>query len=402
MTHCNFLSGATHRALILAAHLLVPATTLAAQSVVESEISKDPDLTLANEPLVRVGMLDGPMEYLFGNVAGAIRLQDGSLVVADEQSYNVRKFDATGQHVWTSGRQGQGPGEYRGLRLLRNCPGAEITVFDWSLDRITELGPDGNVTEVNSLTEAGVNPYQRPACSPTGDLVFTGWADAEFESTRAEDERYRWETALEWVTGDSVVTLRSGIPGAERFAYPGGSGPVTWGRNIVFAVVATGVWYGSADDYQLEHVDWTGQVTRVARWAGPDLEVRLEHLDRYLRAYLARYDTPSERRAFERERWPGIRDDLPGRFPAYESDGLLALSDGSLWVTTFEWRAPANELHLLDRSGVWVSRLTLPARSALLDAGPDWVLLLERGEFDEQSVAVYELVAGGEPGKHQP
>ena len=398
MTHCNFLSRATHRALILAAHLAVPATTLAAQAVVESEAPRDPDLTWANEPLMRVGMLDGPTEYLFGNVAGAIRLQDGSLVVADEQSYNVRKFDATGQHVWTSGRQGQGPGEYRGLRLLRSCPGAEITVFDWSLDRITELGLDGSVTEVNSLTEAGVNPYQRPACSPTGDLVFTGWPDAEFDGTRAEDERYRWETALEWVIGDSVVTLRSGIPGAERFSYPGGSGPVTWGRNMAFAVVATGVWHGSADDYQLEHVDWTGRVTRVARWAGPDVEVTSEHLDRYLRAYLARYDTPAERRAFERERWPGIRDDLPRRFPAYESDGFLALSDGSLWVTTFGWRAPANELHLLDPSGVWVSRLTIPARSALLDAGPDWVLLLERGEFDEQSVAVYELVAGGEPG----
>ena len=37
MTHCNFLSRATHRALILAAHLAVPATTLAAQAVVESE-----------------------------------------------------------------------------------------------------------------------------------------------------------------------------------------------------------------------------------------------------------------------------------------------------------------------------------------------------------------------------
>lgn len=106
------------------------------------------------------------------------------------------------------------------------------------------------------------------------------------------------------------------------------------------------MWYGSADDYQLEHVDWTGRVTHVARWAGPDLEVKSEHLNRCLRACLARYDSPEERRAFERERWPRIRDDLPERFPAYESDGFLALSDGSLWVTTFGWRAPANELHL--------------------------------------------------------
>lgn len=368
----------------------------------ESDSPREADLVLPDEPLVRVGMLDGPMEYLFGDVAGAIRLRDGSLVVADEQSYNVRKFDASGQHVWTSGRQGQGPGEYGGLWLLRGCPGAAVTVFDWSLDRVTELDADGSVAEVNSLTEAGVNPYQRPVCSPTGDVVFQGWPDHEFDgTTRADGERYRSETALEWMTDGEVVTLRSGIPGAERFAYPGGSGPVTWGRNMAFAVVATGVWYGSADDYQLEHVDWTGRVTRVARWAGSDLEVKSEHLDRYLSAYLARYDSPEERRAFERERWPRIRDDLPERFPAYETDGFLALPDGSLWVTTFEWLAPANELHLLDPNGVWFSRLTIPAGSALLDAGPDWVLLLERGEFDEQSVAVYELVSDDEPAKHQ-
>ena len=215
----------------------------------ESDSPREADSVLADEPLVRVGMLDGPIEYLFGDIAGAVRLRDGSLVVADEQSYNVRKFDASGQHVWTSGRQGQGLGEYRGLWLLRGCPGAEVTVFDWSLDRITELRADCSVAEVNSLTEAGVNPYQRPVCSPTGDLVFQGWPDHEFDgTTRADGERYRWETALEWMTDDGVVTLRSGIPGAERFAYSGGSGPVTWGRDMAFAVVATGVWYGSADD----------------------------------------------------------------------------------------------------------------------------------------------------------
>ena len=85
---------------------------------------------------------------------------------------------------------------------------------------------------------------------------------------------------------------------------------------------------------------------------------------------------------------------MPERFPAYESDGLLALPDGGVWVTTHRWRAPRKELHLLDPDGTWVRRLTIPARSNLLDAGPDWVLLLERGEFDEQSVAVYELVEG--------
>lgn len=37
----------------------------------------------------------------------------------------------------------------------------------------------------------------------------------------------------------------------------------------------------------------------------------------------------------------------------------------------------------------------IPSGRTLLDAGPGWVLLLEKGELDEQSVAVYELLVEG-------
>ena len=164
---------------------------------------------------------------------------------------------------------------------------------------------------------------------------------------------------------------------------------------MVFAVTASGVWYGSADDYQLEHVDWTGRVTRVARWNGPDLDVTDEHLNRYRDSYLARYETADERQSFERERWPEIRDDLPERFPAYASRGLLPLPDGSVLVVPYSWRdLGADEFHLLGPDGTWLHRLTIPAGRTLVDAGRGWVLLLEEGEFDEQSVAVYTLLEG--------
>ena len=123
-----------HPVLILAAHLAMPTAPIVAQAAtVESEGPRDPDLSLPQEPSVRIGMLDGPMEFIFGDVTGAIRLEDGSVVVADEQTHNIRRYDASGQHMWASGRQGEGPGEYGGMRLMRGCPGSAITVFDWGL-----------------------------------------------------------------------------------------------------------------------------------------------------------------------------------------------------------------------------------------------------------------------------
>ena len=250
-----------------------PVGASAVQEVVESATPREPDLTLADEPLVRIGIVDGPLEYIFGNVTGAVRLEDGSIVVADEQSSNVRRYDANGRHLWTSGRSGEGPGEYRGLRLLRRCPGAPLTVFDWNLDRITQLDLDGNVVSTRGLVSAGVHPYGTPVCSPDGRLVYTPWPDdigqSYYEAVEV-GEYYRWSTRLMSQQDDTVATLRSGIPGAERTRYYAeGSGPRWWGRSMVFTPVGSGVWYGTADDYELEHVDWTGRVARVARWAGP-------------------------------------------------------------------------------------------------------------------------------------
>ena len=373
---------------------VVAAAPIAAQEVVESASPRHPDLTIADQPLVRIGMLDGPLEYIFGDVTGAVRLNDGSIVVADEQSDNVRRYDEAGRHLWTSGRTGDGPGEYEGLRLLRGCLGATITVFDWVLDRVTELDAEGSVVDTRQLNAIGVNPYGEPACSADGRFVFTPWPeDRPSALERDVGEQWRWRMSLRYALGDSVTTLRSGIPGAERTRISRGTVmPSYWGRSMVFAAAGTGVWYGTADDYELEHIDWTGRVTRVARWAGPDLTVTDERREAY-RDYLRtldRYRDGDGRRRFDREVWPERRAYLPERFPAYES--LLALPDGSMLIRAHLWRGPGEELHLLDRDGVWLRRLLMPAGSILLDAGPDWVLVRQRNDFDVPTVALYNLV----------
>ena len=377
--------------LLVVALLASPAN---GQEVVESPVPRGSDLRLADAPRLRVGIVDGPLEYIFGSVTGAVRLEDGSIVVADEQSANLRRYDANGRHVWTSGRAGEGPGEYTGLRLLRNCPGAPLTVFDWSLDRVTELDVDGNVLDSRSLVAAGVHPYGGLTCAPDGRLVFTPWPEdmgASYEEGLSEGDVYRWLTALAFAEADSVVTLRTGIPGAERFfIMPGASGPRYWGKDAVFAPVGTGVWYGTADDYELRHLDWTGRVTRVARWAGPDLTVTSERIDAYREALLARYDDPERRRRFERESWPDRRDQLPEQFPAYEA--LIALPDGAIWAKTHAWLAPGEQLHLLDADGAWLRRLMLPGGAFVLDAGRDWVLIRQRDELGVPTVALYDLV----------
>ena len=60
----------------------------------------------------RIGMIDGPPEYLLSRWPVFTVGPDGSLFVADAAS-DLRYYDADGTYVRTIARQGQGPGEVR-------------------------------------------------------------------------------------------------------------------------------------------------------------------------------------------------------------------------------------------------------------------------------------------------
>lgn len=376
----------------LAATLVVTLPVFAPQTVVESDAPRHPDLVTADEPLVRIGMTTGADEYLFGDVAGGVRLPDGSVVIADGGNFNVRRYDAAGRHLWTSGREGEGPGEYSWLEVLRGCPGGAIAIFDPTHNRITRIGEDGSVAGTRALTGEGVNPFNEPVCAPDGGLVYTPlWGFGT--DLREVGEFYRRTASLIWARDGGLDTLRTGIPGVEGIGGPGGdNSPRTWGRNMVFAAVASGVWFGTTDDYEIEHMDWTGRITRVARWRGPDLAVTPEHADRYRNRFLENMSDPARREAFETQGWPRIEAILPERFPAYFA--FLPLPDGAMWVMPHRWRAPEQELHLLDADGAWLRRLTIPVGLRVLDAGRDWVLVRELDELGVQRVEVFGVGGG--------
>ncbi len=91
-------------------------------------------------PEVSIGTLDGPEEYIFGNVVSLARGADGTLYVMDQQVPALRVYNADGTYRTTFGREGGGPGEYKrpdggmgvlsdGRLLLRDPANARIQVY---------------------------------------------------------------------------------------------------------------------------------------------------------------------------------------------------------------------------------------------------------------------------------
>ena len=63
-------------------------------------------------PSLSIGTaLDGNPAMQFTRVSGVTRLSDGRIAVVDDQTAELRIFDASGRHLTTAGGKGGGPGD---------------------------------------------------------------------------------------------------------------------------------------------------------------------------------------------------------------------------------------------------------------------------------------------------
>lgn len=109
---------------------------------------------LAITPAVRLGEREGPGSI--GNLATVARLQSGHWIVADYfGSELIKEYDADGTFLGSTGRKGQGPGEFQIPSPIAVLPGDTVEVFDFGNMRISALGPDLGFLRSRRLTLPG-------------------------------------------------------------------------------------------------------------------------------------------------------------------------------------------------------------------------------------------------------
>ena len=123
--------------------------------------------TLGVEPRLVIGVLEGRDEYQMYQVGGVLVLEDGRVAVANGGSSQVRYYDAGGRFLTATGKDGEGPGEFRSLGKLMRFRGDSLMAFDFRLLRATVLDPSGNVGR--SFLLGGGDVF-----SPTLRVVRTG------------------------------------------------------------------------------------------------------------------------------------------------------------------------------------------------------------------------------------
>ena len=340
-------------------------------------------VTIAEQPSVTIGQMEGEPQYLLSSVVGALQLPDDITVVANRGTNELRFYDKSGAWLKTEGREGQGPGEYEYLRALGRCRSEGFVGFDlsWQVNEYDAAGTFKNKSVVRPPD--GVSPYNL-ACDEHGHFLILGWGRSGtsipigFHTTR---DRLVLASSEGQITTDFGQRLVSERIGNER-----GSRPHPAGRATLFALHNDVAYIGSGERFELELYDLKGALQSLLR--GPAIPLKMTDSLKSFYTDLAVARISPDRR-------PALRNEIaswqwPESMPAYTK--LMVDDAGVAWLRAFQVDPRAAESwSLLDPQRGYLGDVTLTPGVTLLEAGTNHVLVLQRDSLDIERVLKFTM-----------
>lgn len=348
--------------------------------------------TIDDEPVLSIGLAEGEAPYLFGEISGAARFADGFIAVADRQGAEIRLFNQDGRHVRSMGRRGKGPGEFSDLSGLWRCGDglysydrARRVVAKWS--RALDLLDEVQVTEPGS--ENG--PFNL-ICTPSGEMLLTGWGDFGAFRGRIKSGFVPHEGPL-WIVdsqGQSATSLGVfEIAGRVHLVNPntggGGAGPYPLGPALQMAAGSTSIYVAPARELEILIFTKDGQLARIVRGPATDLDFTESMLDRYMTEGVT---TEQDSTWIERMIAAGLR--LPNRVPAVT--GLAVAPSGYIWARRFvaPWDSAARWA-VFAPGGQLLGHVGLPTEFSPLEFGVDHILGVSRDDLDIERIKLLQI-----------
>ncbi len=355
-----------------------------------------PQLRVADAPLVRIGVTDGDEAYQFNRIADATLRADGSIAVLDA-SRTLRVFDSTGTLRWTTGRSGDGPGEFRAalrVEALAATGTAPDTLLVWDIRHgrfSLFVEPVGLVSAAQLPTLAG-----RAAWLGLLDGREALFEQRAFErATEGAREALRTPTTLLRVDASRSAVAELGSQ-PQTLQYQEGNdpdgafSPAIFAEFVRFAPAGEGYWIGDPEFTQLQRVGLSGD-RRIVRWRGEDRAVTSADVDAVIGIWLAESRTQAQRDAIARYATTHPR---AAQFPAF--DTLLVGEDGGLWLRDYVREHEDDGVRRWTRLSAdgraFTTRLAHPAALRLLRMREREVLAVERDDLDVEHLVRYRLV----------
>jgi hypothetical protein len=296
--------------------------------------------------VLKIGVVEGEPEYMFGQVKGIGVLSDGRIVVNDGMAQHLRFFYPDGKFEKTVGGPGSGPGEFGpgGLTVLVG-PGDTLLVVDQANQRANRIAPDGTWLDSWRLTlEDGWLVYGWDD-APTGRLVTHMTRVPGMQRSEADTFDLVVVRDLDGTTGDTLAS----VPGSRLRQYSAGRMVfyLYAGEPVVSLCPDNSLVAGRGDRYEIRRYDSGGeleQVIRLDRQSAPITESDQTFLrQRFKEIYLESGVTSEQ-----------VQDLLSAMhftetYPAYVT--LRCGPRGSIWVQPVK---PVSLLSAEEKAEFWV------------------------------------------------
>jgi hypothetical protein len=334
---------------------------------------------VASSPDLRIGAADGPGPDVFGRVTDLAVRGDGSLIVADDRSFQIKAFDSSGKSLWSAGRAGQGPGEFRNLRTVVATSGDSVITSEAFGSTLQVFSPAGVyvrsfmlVDPVPQVFPSGVRP------PPVGVALFGGFTDGTLvtspgapRTTSADPAmpgRALFQIMYHDRTGRVVRTLQR-FPLTERVRREDRLEYLDMGPSSVLAIGGNSILVADQERFEVMRYGSNGSLNLILRVARPRV--------------------PTDQRAYAalgRDRL------VPEFLPAL--DQIRVDAAGRLWIQEYvpPYETRAATWWIFTNDGRPAAQIVLPAGFTVHEAMTDSVLGVTRDQFGVEYVERYRII----------
>ncbi|MDX2263026.1 MAG: hypothetical protein SFU84_15140 [Gemmatimonadales bacterium] len=316
--------------------------------------------TIDTGPLWRFGdgaTSDGVTASL-QNFDDVVASSTGLILLADPMNHVVVALDSRGKLRWRFGREGEGPGEFKGSFSIAAVADTAF-VLEFGTRRLTAIGPEGKLLRVVPVTWNAPN-VTLAGSSDDGRLLL-----ASRHLLGPEPGINRDSVALAWLDTDGG--LGAPLQGSARYGnfdfVMKSTGPnirpQAYGPTGSVTSNAGGLYHADGVLPEVHHRDVTGRLVRILRWSLAPRAVT--EADRVAYAEAERSRPMDSFRKIQLEEWLAHAT-WPASMPA--TGQLTAALDGRLIVAA-ECAASARHCawYEFDPRGQWSRTLWLPARA---------------------------------------
>ncbi len=358
--------------------------------------------------VLRIGQLEGSSEYTLGSVSTLAVGHDGSIFVYDAAVTTISRYDSNGTWISNVGREGSGPGEYRGVSFLGTLHDGRIVVWDGLLARISFYDDNGQFIDSFQVPmPPGYHGRGTFALDTLDNFYIMDWDPPSADG--GEIPKFFTKVSVNGQIIDTIMLPPEDIVGPsfalvtkEGWRYP-------YYHSTMWAVSQFGyLVVGRNTEYAFELRLTSEPPRRIARAYDPVQLTREERDD-----WQARIESMRER--LGHSGGPAVMTltdgvtstDLPEYKPPYRD--LSTDDNGRIWVERYvpalnlpvRVGSPDSSLRepptfdVIDPDGIFYGTIQLPPATIIHVRRDDQLWCVQLGEFDEPYVVRYRIAGSG-------